>query len=80
MKTVRYAQDALNDLRRHRSRAALIMEKIARYADTGAGDVKGLAGKVGTRRLRVGDFRVLFEETADSILVTRVVPRGDVYD
>lgn len=31
-------------------------------------------------RLRVGDFRVAFEETANDITVTKVAPRGAVYD
>jgi mRNA interferase RelE/StbE len=31
-------------------------------------------------RLRIGDFRVIFEETADEIRVTRIAPRGSVYD
>jgi mRNA interferase RelE/StbE len=32
------------------------------------------------KRLRVGDFRVLFEETETEIIVTRIGPRGSVYD
>jgi mRNA-degrading endonuclease RelE of RelBE toxin-antitoxin system len=29
--------------------------------------------------MRVGDFRVIFEETNDAIVVSRVGPRGEVY-
>jgi mRNA interferase RelE/StbE len=32
------------------------------------------------KRLRVGDFRVLFEEDETTILVTKIGPRGDVYE
>jgi mRNA interferase RelE/StbE len=31
-------------------------------------------------RLRVGDYRVIFEETADEMIVTKIGPRGSVYD
>jgi mRNA interferase RelE/StbE len=31
-------------------------------------------------RLRIGDFRVIFEETAEEIRVTRIAPRGSAYD
>jgi mRNA interferase RelE/StbE len=79
MKTVLYSNRALNALRKYRSDANAIMAKIERYAATGAGDVKDLVGRCG-RRLRVGDFRVLFEEDATSIRVSKVGPRGDIYD
>jgi mRNA interferase RelE/StbE len=55
------------------------MDKIGRYAQTGAGDVKNLVGISG-KRLRVGDFRVLFEETETAIIVTRIGPRGEIYE
>jgi len=35
----------------------------------------GITGK----RLRVGDYRMVFEETETQILVTKFGPRGDVY-
>jgi mRNA interferase RelE/StbE len=38
--------------------------------------LKGSSGK----RLRVGAFRVIFEETADEIIVTAIGPRGGIYD
>jgi mRNA interferase RelE/StbE len=31
-------------------------------------------------RMRIGDFRAIFEETADTITVTKVRPRGSAYD
>jgi mRNA-degrading endonuclease RelE of RelBE toxin-antitoxin system len=31
-------------------------------------------------RLRVGDYRVVFEETKAEIIVTGIVPRGRIYD
>ena len=79
MKAVQYSADALNALRKHRKDADAIMAKIDRYAATGAGDVKPLVGRVG-KRLRVGDYRVLFEEDATTLLVSNIGPRGAVYD
>jgi mRNA interferase RelE/StbE len=79
MKTILYSQDALVDLRKFRSRAKRLMAKVERYAATGAGDVTALVGRSG-KRLRDGDFRILFDESEARIIVTRVGPRGDVYD
>jgi mRNA interferase RelE/StbE len=31
-------------------------------------------------RLRVGDFRTIFEETETDIFVTTIAPRGNAYD
>jgi len=53
--------------------------KIERYAATGAGDVKRLAGS-NAARLRIGDFPVIFEESETEIVVTKIGIRGDVYD
>jgi mRNA interferase RelE/StbE len=79
MKTVRYATDAMNALLKHRNQSQAIMRKVARYAETGAGDVTRLVGSTALR-LRVGDFRVIFEESETEILVTRIGPRGSVYE
>ena len=79
MKTVLYSADALNALRKHRFDANAIMAKIERYAATGAGKVTDLVGRSG-KRLRVGDFRVLFEEDMTTIRVTRIGPRGEIYE
>lgn len=54
------------------------MAKVDRYAETGAGDVKMLAGRPG-KRLRCGDYRVIFEENDSEIRVLELGPRGDVY-
>jgi mRNA interferase RelE/StbE len=56
-----------------------LIGKLHRYATTGAGDVKALAGQSGAR-LRVGDYRVIFVETADAISVRAVGHRRDIYE
>ena len=53
--------------------ALTILEAIHRYADTGAGRVKPLSGEFeGFLRLRVGNHRVFFKETADTVNIHRV--------
>lgn len=57
--------------------------KMQRYAATPeslARNVKALKGKPGYRRLRVGGWRILFKEDAQTIAVIRVAPRGRAYD
>jgi mRNA interferase RelE/StbE len=53
--------------------------RLTGYANTGRGDVKRLKGRSGAR-LRVGDWRVIFDETAESIVVVAVGHRRDIYD
>lgn len=55
------------------------MDEYADGEGAHANRVKRLVG-TSTLRLRVGDFRVLFIETADDIEVTKVAPRGAAYD
>ena len=52
--------------------------KLAAYAETGAGDVKALVGRPGAR-LRVGDWRIIFVESNEQILVVAVGHRRDIY-
>lgn len=79
MKAVHYTADALRDLRKLRGSAKDIMAKIARYADTGAGKVTTLVGRDGEKRIRIGNYRAIFEETAEEITVTHIGDRRDVY-
>jgi len=52
---------------------------LTEYATTGKGDVKRLKGRQGLR-LRVGDWRVIFYEEGESIVVVAVGHRREVYD
>jgi mRNA interferase RelE/StbE len=61
--------------------AERISEKLAIYAQDPASlanQVTELRGGDG-KRLRVGDFRILFEETATEIIVSDIGPRGAIY-
>jgi mRNA interferase RelE/StbE len=80
VKQVRYTRSAVRALRRHRNVAGRIVEKIEAYAR----DPASLTNMVvmmttGYRRLRVGDFRVIFRETATEIEVLDIGPRGGIY-
>jgi mRNA interferase RelE/StbE len=56
-----------------------INKKLDTFAATGHGDVKKLKGQPGAR-LRVGDWRVIFYEEADNIVVVAVGHRREIYD
>jgi mRNA interferase RelE/StbE len=82
VKSVLYARSAAMALRKHANRAKLIRNKIRQYADDAsslANNVKPLTG-VDAKRLRVGDFRVIFTETTDTITVHDIGPRGGIYE
>ena len=82
MKEIAYTITAAKALRRHANRAAMIRTKIEQYAADPASlaaNVKALSG-VDAKRLRIGDFRVLFRETADHIEVLDIGPRGNIYE
>jgi mRNA interferase RelE/StbE len=63
-----------------RESAMRILIALTRYGDSGEGDIKALSGEWdGYFRLRVGDFRVIFQIGPDAIVITRVRHRSDVY-
>ena len=57
---------------RHRVNARLL-----HFAETGQGDIKRLKGRSGAR-LRVGDWRVIFFEERNVIVVTDVGHRREI--
>ena len=52
--------------------------QLVRYAETGTGDVRVLLPGPG-RRLRVGDYRVIFVETNEVIEIRAVGHRRGIY-
>jgi mRNA interferase RelE/StbE len=56
-----------------------IGKKLEAFAATGHGDVKKLKGRAGAR-LRVGDWRVIYYEEAETIIVVAVGHRREIYD
>jgi mRNA interferase RelE/StbE len=57
-----------------------VLAKIERLTDDLQGDVKRLTNFTPEYRLRVGDYRVLFEIDSGNINVYRVCHRRDAYD
>ena len=82
VKKVAYASSAAKDLKAYQTMAKRIMQAVRDYADdqqAHANSVTRLTGS-SAKRMRVGAFRVIFEEDADTIVVTKIGPRGNVYE
>jgi mRNA interferase RelE/StbE len=81
MKQVVYLSAALKSLRKHRADAARIVVKIGDYAAKPEALANSVTKLVGSDevRLRVGDYRVIFTETENEIIVSRIGPRGSIY-
>jgi mRNA interferase RelE/StbE len=82
MRTISYTIGALKDLKRHGNVAARIRKALNEFAEGTGAHVNNVTQLVGEAafRMRVGDFRVIFEATETTIIVTKIGPRGDVYD
>ncbi len=79
MKAVGFRRQAAKALRKlPREVQDAILRALQAYAETGRGDVKTLKGRDGAR-LRVGDYRAVFIETAEALDVTDVGHRKDIY-
>ena len=42
-------------------------------------DIKPIAGEDNTYRIRVGKYRILAAIIGNTVLITKIGPRGDVY-
>ena len=82
MKQVTYTKDALRTLRGMPANTARqIRGKIDQYATDPrslAANVIKLQGRPGYR-LRVGDWRVIFDEDGSVLAILKIAPRGSVY-
>lgn len=71
---------AVRDLKTiDQTQARRIAEKLSLLRDNLAGDVKRLTNSTSEFRLRVGDYRILFEIEGDKVVVYRVRHRKDAY-
>jgi mRNA interferase RelE/StbE len=76
-----YNPEARRDLRKLSPEVARrIIGKIDRMADDLTGNVKQLKNFVPRYRLRVGDWRVLFEVEGARLVIHHVSHRSDVYE
>jgi mRNA interferase RelE/StbE len=79
VKTITWTHDTRRQFRKLPADARADIEaKIERFARIGAGNLKCLTGQPGAR-LRVGDWRVIFVETATTVEVRAVGNRRDIY-
>lgn len=76
-----WLEDAKADVRRlDRAAAMRVFEGVLHYARSGGGDVKRLHGELaGSRRLRLGDYRVLFTLEDNVMHIFGVRHRGEAY-
>jgi mRNA interferase RelE/StbE len=78
---ITYRSTALKDLDGlHPKFAAGIVRKIGRLAGGLQGDIKRLKEHDPAYRLRMGDYRVLFDVEGDEIIIGRVKHRRDAYE
>ena len=72
---------AIKDLRRiQKSEATRILDALELLAVNLQGDAKRLTNFTPEYRLRVGNYRILFEiESDDRVIVYRVLHRKDIY-
>lgn len=79
-----YARDALRTLRSiDNATARRIQAKVAQYAEDPASlanQVKRLQGEERLWRLRVGDWRVIFNQDMVVVHVVRIASRGSAYN
>lgn len=82
MKKIRFLPSVPAEIRAIPQPAALdILKALHRYIETGVGRVKPLAGEFeGLLRLRVGNYRMLFDETVDTVTIHRVRDRKNAYN
>ena len=78
---ITFSAEALRELRHLSPEVARrIIAKVDRLKDGLAGDVKRLTSYSPEYRLRVGDWRVLFEVEGDMIVVHDVKHRSKAYE
>jgi mRNA interferase RelE/StbE len=78
---IEYGDSALNDLDDLPVRErAQIIRKIERLEHGLHGNIKHLHNAEAAYRLRMGDYRILFDVAGDVIVIRRIGNRKDVYD
>jgi mRNA interferase RelE/StbE len=82
MKAVRYSAEAIANLKRYGNMAARVRKAVNEYAADPAAHANKMTRLVGSpvNRMRVADYRVIFVEAEQDLVVTRIGARGNVYD
>jgi mRNA interferase RelE/StbE len=78
--TVQFKPRAIKDIESLNSKFQLrVIKKIEEMSDNLKGDVKHLTDSTPEFRLRVGDYRVLFEIEGETIIIYRIWHRREAY-
>ena len=78
---IEYGPSALDDLDRLPARErSQILRKIERLERGLLGNIKRLHEAEASYRLRMGDYRILFDIEGDVMVIRRIGNRKDVYD
>ena len=78
---VEYAELAMENLRAlPKTVAAQIIRKISRLEGGLTGNIKRLRQADFAYRLRMGDYRILFDVEDDTIVIQKIGHRKDVYE
>jgi mRNA interferase RelE/StbE len=80
-RSVNYSPEALKYLRRMPANQAVLLNMKINELAAGRAQGKNVTVLAGTDtcRLRVGDYRVVFYSTDDTVEIVRIGPRGSVY-
>jgi mRNA interferase RelE/StbE len=78
---IEWTETALDDMAGlDRSVAHRVKKAVERFSESGAGDIKRLQDVDPPEyRLRVGDYRVRFNQSKDTIVILRVRNRREAY-
>lgn len=77
---IKYSKQAYKYLKKlHKPKRDQIITAIEKIPD-GDGDIKKMRGLENIYRLRVSDYRVIFNAEYDIIAVIKIGARGDVYN
>jgi len=80
MYEIKFKNKAVKELQKlPKKDAERIVEKISALSDNISGDVKKLTDFTPEYRLRVGNYRVLFEIESDVIIIYHIKHRGEAY-
>jgi mRNA interferase RelE/StbE len=78
---IEFKKSVTRDLRKiGKQHSKKILDKIEKELSVAASQYPELKGKfAGLRKLRIGDYRVIFSVIGESVLITRIAHRKEVY-
>lgn len=80
MYEIKFKKRAVKELQKlPKKEAQKILEKISALSNNLTGDVKKLTDFTPEYRLRVGNYRVLFEIESEIIIIYHIKHRGEAY-